>query len=289
MSSWDLREGDELAAGRVVMARLGTGLRYETYLTWDTHLRALVVVKIVLPDLVEDAEALRGLRAESRMLARLGHPMLLRSFGAELGGERPHLVLEFIEGPRLSTLIRRFGVILEQMLPLALNLCSALHYLEGERVVHLDVKPSNVIMAGGPRLIDLSIARTFEELPAISSPVGTDAYMAPEQCDPARFSDIGPRSDIWGLGVTLYEAATREKPFPAGGERFPQLRIAPAPPGEDVPPGLAELIMSCLQPQPADRPRAWELADALEPLVDALPAPKIGRFRPGGGEMFRSA
>src|ERR671914_292309 len=87
-----------------------------------------------------------------------------RSFGAQLGGERPHLVLEHIEGPRLSTLMRRYGMSLEQLLPLALNLCSVLHYLAHAGVVHLDVKPSNVIMGGEPRLIDLSIARTLDEL-----------------------------------------------------------------------------------------------------------------------------
>ncbi len=288
MTSWGFAEGDELVPGRQVVSQLGDGLRYETYLAWDSHLRALVVVKIVRPELVDDEGALRGLRAETRLLGRLAHPNLLRSFGAQLDGERPHLVLEFIEGPRLSTLIRRFGVILEQLLPLALNLCAVLHYLERERVVHLDVKPSNVIMAGGPRLIDLSIARTFDELPELRSPVGTDAYMAPEQCDPARFADIGPASDIWGLGATLYEAVGRVKPFPADENRFPQLHTAPLPLSGDVPPALAAVVMSCLSHQPHDRPRAGDLADALEPMVDALPAPKIGRFRPGGGEMLRS-
>ena len=98
------------------------------------------------------------------MLRTLAHPMLLRSYGAQLGGERPHLVLEHIEGPRLSTLMRRYGMSLEQLLPLALNLCAVLHYLAHERVVHLDVKPSNIIMGGEPRLIDLSIARRLDEL-----------------------------------------------------------------------------------------------------------------------------
>ena len=191
------------------------------------------------------------------MLRALAHPMLLRSYGAQLGGERPHLVLEHIEGPRLSTLMRRYGMNLEQLLPLALNLCSVLHYLAHEGVVHLDVKPSNIIMGGEPRLIDLSIARRLDELHELRSPVGTDLWMAPEQRDVERFGEIGPASDVWGLGATLRAAMPDRVPAPVG-----------------------DAVAACLAPRPADRPTADELARALEPLVDALPAPRLGRFRP---------
>ena len=83
----------------------------------------------------------------------------MRSFGAVLDGPRPHVVLEHIEGPRLSTLIRRYGVAIEQLLPLGLDLIRLLRYFEAEDVLHLDVKPRNIIMAGRPRLIDLSVAQ----------------------------------------------------------------------------------------------------------------------------------
>lgn len=287
-SSWELASGTEIVPGRVAMDLLGTGLRYETYLAWDEHLRALVVAKLVLPDLVGDPGAIRGMEAEARHLDRLAHPMLLRSFGAHLDGPRPHLVLEHIEGPRLSTLIRRFGVVVEQLLPLALNLCAALHYIARERVVHLDVKPTNVIMAGAPHLIDLSVARSFDELSGLTAPVGTDAYMAPEQCEPHRLGHIGPPADVWGLGATLYEALARARPFAEDGARFPQLRGRPAALPDSVPPALGELVLPCLEHEPANRPTATELADELEPLVDSLPAPKIGKFRPGGSQMTRA-
>jgi eukaryotic-like serine/threonine-protein kinase len=286
--TWGLSSGEEIAPGRVAMELLGTGLRYETYLAWDEHLRALVVAKLVRPGLVGEPSAMRGIEAEARHLDRLAHPMLLRSFGTHLDGARPHLVLEHIEGPRLSTLIRRFGVVVEQLLPLALNLCAVLSYMSRERVVHLDVKPSNVIMAGAPRLIDLSVARHFDDLGRLTSPVGTDAYMAPEQCEQLRFHEIGSPADVWGLGATLYEALAREHPFHDDGERFPQLRGLPAPLPDSVPAALCELVMPCLAETPAERPTAAELADAFEPLVDSLPAPKIGRFRPGGSQMMRA-
>jgi serine/threonine protein kinase len=287
MATWGLVEGDEIAPGRQAVRLLGGGHRYEAWLAWDQRLRTLVVAKLLRPDQARQPAALRVLRAEAATLSRLSHPLLVRSFGAEPDGEHPHLVLEFIEGPRLSTLIRRYGLILEQALPLALNLCSVLHYLSEEGVVHLDVKPRNVIMAGSPRLIDLSVARAVEDLGSLAGPVGTDAYMSPEQCDPARFGEIGPPSDVWGLGVTVHEAFTGELPYalPSGRLPYPQLKCAPRA-AEGVPAMLRQLLLSCLERRPADRPTAAELGDALEPLVEALPPPRIGRFRPGGKQML---
>jgi eukaryotic-like serine/threonine-protein kinase len=280
MTRWNFREGAEIAEGLRAVRLLGGGLRYEAYLAWHDHLRALVVVKVLRPDLVDDEATRAGLRGEAQALDYLAHPQLLRSFGARLDHARPHVILEFIEGPRLSTLIRRYGVNIEQLLPLALNLCSVLHYLAHEGYVHLDVKPRNIIMGHEPRLIDLSIARRMEDLAALRGPVGTDAYMAPEQCDPARFATIGPPADVWGLGATLHEALTGRQPFEKGPERFPQLRRPPRPLPADVPAPLAELVRACMAPHPEQRPTAGELADRLEPLVDALPAPRLGKFRP---------
>jgi serine/threonine-protein kinase len=254
MNGWNFNEGDVIAPGLRAVRLLGGGRRYEAYLAWADHLRALVVVKIMRP---EARGELAGMRREAAMLRQLAHPMLLRPFGAVTEGDRPHLVLEHIEGLRLSTLMRRYGMTIEQLLPLALNLCSVLHYLAHERVVHLDVKPSNIIMGGEPRLIDLSIARSFDELAALTEPVGTERWMAPEQADRDRFGEIGPASDIWGLGATV-QAAMPDR--------------APA--------RLRDAIAACLEPRPADRPTAEELANELEPMVDALPAPRLGRFRP---------
>jgi eukaryotic-like serine/threonine-protein kinase len=288
MHSWDFNEGDGLGGGRTAVTLLGGGHRYEAWLAWDGRRRALVVAKLLRPDHVGDPAARRALDAEASLLERLSHPLLVRSFGWERDGRRPQLVLEYIDGPRLSTLIRRDGLILEQVLPLALNVCSVLHYLACERVVHLDLKPRNLIMAGSPRVIDLSVARSVHDLAQLSGRVGTDAYMAPEQCDLERSGEIGAATDIWGLGVTVHEALTGRLPYarPSRGDPYPQLKWDPRELGRDVPPALHPLLRSCLEPRPANRPAAGELADALEPLVDALPPPRIGRFRPGGKRML---
>jgi serine/threonine protein kinase len=282
-SSWGFAEGEELHPGRHVSRLLGGGRRYEAYLVWDDGLHALVVVKILRPALVDSPGPLAGLASEARALAALSHPIVVRSFDAVLDGDRPHLVLEYLDGPRLSTLVRRYGVIVEQLLPLTLELCSALHYMHGRGFLHLDVKPRNIVMSAKPRLIDLSIAAPIEDARETTEPVGTDAYMAPEQCDTERFSEIGPRTDIWGLGVTMYEALARRRPFVAAeGVRFPQLTSRPDPLPKDVATPLTEAIMACLEPQPFDRPSAAELAATVEPWAAALPGPRLGLFRPGG-------
>jgi serine/threonine protein kinase len=289
-TSWRFDEGEEIAPGRHAVRLLGGGRRYEAYLAWEDTLYSLVVVKILRPRLVAEASTRAALTREARALATLNHPAIVRSFDAVLDGDRPHLALEFLDGPRLSTLIRRYGVILEQLLPLALEVCSALHYMSAKRIVHLDVKPRNIIMAGPPRLIDLSVALSLDEIEAIKTQIGTDAYMAPEQCDPERFAEIGPPSDVWGLGVTLYEAISRSLPFPPPASdsslpperRYPQLTGESSPLPKEVPEAVAGAVRACLEKRPQDRPRALELAQTLEPWVAGLPRPRLGLFRPGG-------
>jgi serine/threonine protein kinase len=282
-ASWHLAEGAEIAPGRALLKRIGGGSLYEVHLVWDERLHAICVAKLLRPDQVADEHAHRELRAESEILGGLRHPVIVRGFDAVLDGEYPHLLLEHLEGPSLRRLIRRGGALpLQQLLPLALSLSGALHYMAWEGIVHLDIKPDNIIMGVPPRLIDLSIARSVERARRVSKPLGTDAYMAPEQCDPERLSHlIGPPSDIWGLGATLHHSLSGSRPFPRqkGARdkddplvRFPQLVEPPEPLPDRVPASLRALIESMLAPDPTARPSAGEVAEALEPLVAELPS-----------------
>jgi serine/threonine-protein kinase len=288
-TGWDFAEGAEIVPGRRAHRLLGGGWNCEAYVAFDDALHYPVVVKALRPGKVADPTALRGLRREAEILRSIAHPVIARLLGAELGGERPHLVLELVEGPRLSTLIRRFGPLaLDQVAPLAAEIASALHYLHGRGLVHLDVKPKNVIMAAPPRLIDLSIARTVEYAARTDHPIGTDAYMAPEQCHPTGGVPMQPGSDVWGLGAALYEAVAGEPPFGRGSEdpdatpeeRWPQLGRDPEPLPNDVPAALAGTVRACLERNPEDRPAAAAVAAALEPLLQRPRRLVLNRLRP---------
>ncbi|MGH3442767.1 MAG: serine/threonine-protein kinase [Nitriliruptorales bacterium] len=282
-ASWDLLGGDEIVPGRTAVKRLGGGTLAEAYLASDDRLLSTVVVKLLRPDRLDDRSR-QKLREEADVLRALNHPMIPRLVDADPDGERPHLALEHIEGPRLSTLLRRYGPLsIEQIVPLAIELCSALHYMHGRGYVHLDVKPGNIVMSTRPRLIDMSVARPVERAAALREPVGTDAYMAPEQCDPTRGEGLGTPADVWGTAVTVFEAATGQRPFPPGDERerFPQLRLSPEPPPPSLPSILGELLASCMRREPGSRPSAGEASAVLEPLVAALPRrPVLGNMRP---------
>ncbi|MDQ3573243.1 MAG: serine/threonine protein kinase, partial [Actinomycetota bacterium] len=271
-----------------VVKLLGGGLRYEAYLAWEERLRSLVVVKVLRPGLVDDRGALAGLRREMKLLEQLNHPVVVRAFDAQLDGPRPHIVLEHLEGPRLSSLRRKYGPLLpEQLTSLGIEICAAVHYLSSRDLVHLDIKPSNIIMGGPPRLIDLSVARTVPECARLASPVGTDAYMAPEQAQPGSTTPIGPPADVWGLGASLYEGLTGQRPFPKGDRRsgvpavrFPQLTSAPRALPPNVPRALADPIMASLAHDPAGRPTPAELGDRLQGTLDRLPKPRLANLKP---------
>jgi serine/threonine protein kinase len=155
-------------------------------------------------------------------------------------------------------------------------------------VVHLDVKPRNVILGVPPRLIDFSVARGIDRATRISSAIGTDAYMAPEQCNP-RIATVGPAADVWGLGATLFHAVAGHVPFPLvedhdeeePTQRWPQLHADPDALPAGTPGDLEDLILDCLSFSLEDRPDPSEIAVRLEPLLGNLTRGRVlGRARP---------
>ena len=131
---WHFRQGDAITPELTAMRLLGGGAAYEAYLAFDEVTYGPVVVKVVRPDQVADEQTLRGLAREVGTLATVNHPVVVRGLRHQLDGERPHAVLEHIEGPRLSSLIRRHGRLQEQQyLPLAIEVAGALHYFRTRR------------------------------------------------------------------------------------------------------------------------------------------------------------
>ena len=260
LETWGLKEGDTLTDELTAMRLLGGGTAYEAYLAFDEITYAPVVVKLLRPGRASDELSLRGLRREVATLAEVNHPVVVRKLRHELEGDRPHVVLEHIDGPRLSSLMRRHGTLQEQQyLPLAIDVASALHYLRHVDVVHLDIKPSNIIMGAPARLIDLSVARSRVAAAELDHVVGTDFYLAPEQADPGRCGVPGPASDVWGLGATLFEAVAGYRAFDEGDpdaahieDRYPQLVEEPYElPDRGVP---TRSRRSCTPPSSATRP-----------------------------------
>ncbi|MDN4173970.1 serine/threonine-protein kinase [Nocardioides sp. SOB77] len=285
--SWDLTQGDAITPELTAVKLLGGGSSYEAFLAFDDVTYAPVVVKVLRPGLVADASARRGLRREVEALATVNHPVVVRALRHDLDGDRPHLVLEQLDGPRLSTLVRRYGPLQEQQyLPLAIEVASALHYLRHLGWVHLDVKPSNVIMGAPARLIDLSVARPLADAEALSWTIGTDAYLAPEQAHPPTTGTPGHASDVWGLGATLFEAVAGHRAFADADpdardlrDRYPQLWADPRPLPDRVPHEVVKVVGAMLERDPADRPLPHEVAEALEPVLDRLPRARLGGLR----------
>jgi serine/threonine protein kinase len=276
-----LRPGRRFADGYEVIEHLARSNVLDVYDAWSHQRGCRVIVKTLRPDRRGDGGAARALLREGRLLMRLTHPHVVRAYEA-LREPAPAVVLETLRGETVSHLIERRS----RRLPtrelgfLGVHLCSAVGYLHARGVLHLDVKPSNVIAeAGRAKLIDLSVARP----PGRCRPgVGTWCYMAPEQ---ARGGEIGPPADVWGIGGVLFEAATRACAFDDGNDddvEYPQLErratsIARARRG--LPRELAVAIDACLDPDPAARPSIARLAAACEAAA-ALPG---AERRLGGG------
>lgn len=266
--------GEEIVPGFRVVAVLGGGALTEVVLADGPS--GEVVVKSARPG--RESRARRGLTSEATLLERLSLPGLPRLLGADLGGEVPHLVMEHVEGLRLSTRVRRGGPLGPATVrALGRRIGGTLRSMHEADVVHLDVKPGNIIPGELPRLLDLGGSRSIVEAVHTRRPVGTRRWMAPEQREPAALGGMGPESDVWGLGATLYFALVGHGPFdhlavprdpdddgrprrdyPITPRAVMALRMPDGVPGE-----LAPLLRSCLAWDPDDRPRMHEVVARL--------------------------
>lgn len=277
--TWGLAGGDLIAPGLTAVTSVGGGEVFEAWLAFDERLYAPVIVKVMRPGHADDADSRAGLLREVQMLSQLNHPGIVRLFAYDDEAQRPYLVLENIDGPNLSSLISKHGHLpLHQLLPLGLELCSALHYLRSSGIAHLDLKPSNVIMGAPAKLIDFSVAMPLSDAEALDHPVGSDEYMAPEQCRPGDLGVMGHASDMWAFGATLFRAAAGYRAYDRE-PRWAQLTQEPHPLPHFVPAGVGEIISSCLADDPAERPTPIAVAEALEPMLADLPQARLSGFK----------
>jgi serine/threonine protein kinase len=265
-----LAPGAEIVPGYRVVGFLRRGRDLDVYDLWSESRTCRCVGKTVRPDRLTRRGARARLLREGKLLLTLTHPHIVRAYEVH-DSPTPLVILETLPGETLSHLIdrqtKRLGS--HEIAHLGLHLCSAIGYLHRNEILHLDLKPSNIIATHGmAKVLDLSVARPPGRH---RRGIGTTAYMAPEQ---SLGGELGPYSDVWGIGVTLYEVATGEPACEAGDEtsttraRAIPCRPRAIPRSRRLPGALTSAIDDCLRVNAKDRPAVAELAAALAAIID---------------------
>jgi eukaryotic-like serine/threonine-protein kinase len=260
--------GGELAPGFEAITLLSRNQAMDVYDVWDEERDCRVVAKLVRPDRSNEPRLRQRLLDEARLLTGLAHPHLVRGYQL-LPEPQPVLILETLTGSTLDHLLesRRRRLPLADIAMLGMQICSAVQYLHRHGVVHLDIKPGNLICeeTGQVKLIDLSLARP----PCLlRRGIGTRDYLAPEQ---ALGGWVAEPADVWGIGSVLYEAAAGRRAFTGtdNPRRYAQLERSPLPLRKlrRVPGGFARTVSACLAPAPEERPTIGELNRELDQLA----------------------
>ena len=243
---------------------LGRGGMGVVYKAWDTRLDRPVALKFVTPHLSRDDDARKNLLAEAKVAA-LDHPCIAVVYEiGETDAGQLFIAMAYVEGRTLRELMDAGPLPVEEAVALARQIAQGLLAAHRRRIVHRDVKPSNVLVtpAGDVKLVDFGIAKAMgADLPKNGATPGTVAYMSPEQ---TLGDDVDHRSDIWSLGVVLYELLGGRRPF--RGKGAPALIHAirhdePEPIGNLRPEAgnvLAKVVMRCLEKDPDGRYRSVE-------------------------------
>ena len=264
-----------------VIGRGGMGTVYKAV---DVALDKTVALKIISPHLAEDETFLKRFRAEAKALARLDAPGIVRVLTLRETERGVFIVMEYVEGDTLSTLVRRHAPFdWERALPLFRQILEAIHHAHASGVLHRDLKPSNILVTedGQVKMTDFGLAKiqtSDADLTTTFETAGTIYYMSPEQIKGLRHVD--ERSDLFALGMIGYEVLTGRLPVDKTGSNYAiQHAIVeePLPPptefASDLPEALADWLMTMLAKDPADRfQSADEALAALESLAPGADA-----------------
>jgi eukaryotic-like serine/threonine-protein kinase len=274
---------------------LGSGGMAKVYLVHDELLGREVALKILREQYAKDEEFAQRFRREAQSAAYLNHPNIVQVYDYGEGENGPsYIAMEYVSGGTLGDRLRRDGPLGgAEAARLASHVAEALGFAHGRGVIHRDVKPQNVLLtaAGAAKVADFGIARvdSTSAISRTSVVLGTAAYISPEQ---AMGEPVGPASDLYSLGIVLYEMLTGSVPFEAEtpvGVAMRHVHESPRPAKEmnlDVPEGMDALVMRLLAKKPEDRYRsAFELVQDLRRAQEGLPPSFVGAAE--GSETVR--
>jgi eukaryotic-like serine/threonine-protein kinase len=259
--------------------RLGSGGMSNVYKATDRILERTVAVKILAEHLSDDERFVARFRREALAVAKLIHPNIVQVYDTGIDDGRHYIVMEYVEGRSGAQILQRHGPIEPQMAAeIGIQGCAGLDYAHRRGIIHRDVKPGNLMIVGGPagggaemtvKLTDFGIARAIEQtrITQVGSVVGTAAYLAPEQ---VRGEEATPATDVYALGVVLYQFLTGRLPYE--GSSLAELAVRqqnerPLPPSAydgEVPEPLGAAVLRALEGDPNRRyASADELATGL--------------------------
>jgi len=288
VSGGDLAPGYVVGEYRVeqVIGRGGMGVVYSGL---HPLIEKRVAIKVLSAQLSADPSLVRRFVDEARAVNRIRHPNIIDIFSfGQLADSRQYFVMEYLEGHTLADRLQAGDLPLPDLPPLLGQICDALDAAHGEKIVHRDLKPENIWIVsprrGRPfvKLLDFGIAKLLatgeQSTTQAGAVMGTPQYMSPEQCHGRA---IDHRTDIYAMGVILYQMYTGRLPF--HGETFAeilakQLTYTPDRPSThaSLPAALDELIMRCLDKDPAGRPQsARELGEALATVLIPRTMPAV--------------
>ncbi|HUU45746.1 MAG TPA: protein kinase [Acidobacteriota bacterium] len=269
-----------------ITAKLGAGGMGEVYLATDTTLDRPVALKFLPESLQRDSEARERLIREAKAASKLNHPNILTIHAVEEADGRDFIVMEFVEGQPLKELIAGGDLDICRIIETAIQIGEGLAAAHEAGIVHRDIKSDNIIVSAKDKIkiMDFGLAtwRGATRLTQEGSTVGTMAYMSPEQ---AQGRPVDHRSDLWSLGVVLYELVTRRMPFTGDHQAAVTYAIANETPhplerySADVPEGLQHIVGKCLA---KDRDERYQSAADLVADLRAL-----RRFSSVGGKPPR--
>jgi eukaryotic-like serine/threonine-protein kinase len=278
--------------------RLGSGGMSSVFRATDTILERTVAVKILAEHLSDDERFVARFRREALAVAKLVHPNIVQVYDTGIDSERHYIVMEYVRGRSGAQLLQADGRLdPETTVDIGVQACAGLDYAHRHGIIHRDVKPGNLMIIGGPsgagdmtvKLADFGIARASEQtrITQVGSVVGTAAYLAPEQ---ARGEEATPSSDVYSLGVVLYQFLTGRLPYEGASLAEMAVRqqseqpLHPSSYADDVPQAVGDAVLVALDSDPAHRfAAAGELADALRRgLRGESPAPTAATRILGG-------